>query len=226
MRSVDCTLVLFCKRPAASKRRLAAAIGSPLATELAELLLGCALEDLACWPGPVVLSPADAADCGWAAGLLERDGDVVAQDIGNLGERLAGIDKGLRKDGRRRLLFIGADAPGLTRSALLGAASALRGADVVLGTAEDGGVVFMGNAAPWPVLGDLPWSTERLADELAMRCVEAGLSIVSLGPWQDVDRIRDLPPLAAALAADARPARCRLREWLTAHGWIGKRISG
>lgn len=210
-------LVLFCKPPGRSKRRLLPELGVRDTAELAECLLACALEDLAAWPGAAVLSPAEPADTDWAAGLLPGCDRILPQRSGNLGERLNDIDCRLSDEGYDRRLFIGMDCPLLDAPALSAASAALEAADVVLGAAEDGGVVFMGNGPRWPDLASLPWSTDRLAEALAAACAEAGLRVHWLGRWPDVDRAADLPALAAALEGDARPARQRLRDWLARH---------
>lgn len=207
-------LVLFCKPPGRSKQRLVPDLGPRVTAELAERLLACALEDLSAWPGTAVLSPAEPADAGWAAGLGLERARIVPQQGGNLGERLNDIDLRLRDEGYARRLYVGIDCPLLDVPTLAAAAAALESADVVLGGAEDGGVVFMGSAPAWPPLTALPWSTERLADALADACAGAGLAVRRTGCWPDVDRASDLAALAAALEADARPARQRLCDWL------------
>ncbi len=213
------TLVLFCKPPHRSKRRLAPTLGERATAELARHLLGCALEDAAAWPGPVVLSPAHEDDTGWAERLPVPCARVLPQSPGNLGARLNDIDLRLRDEGHDRLLFIGGDCPQLDTAALLAAADALTGTEIVLGRADDGGVVFMGNAAPWPELGDLPWSTGSLGAALAGACERAGLRVGWHGRWPDVDRADDLAALAAALGSDRRPARQRLHAWLADREW-------
>lgn len=218
MRNGQCTLVLFCKRPERSKRRLAAEIGNEAARQLAVLLLDCALEDVSHWAGPVVISPDDIEDTDWATGLTDG-ATIVPQGRGNLGQRIAGIDRRLRAAGRTALLYIGADCPALTTEELARAADALGTSDVVLGQADDGGVVFMGSGSPWPGLAGLPWSTPRLADALAESCEAAGLAVTRQGAWRDVDHASDLGPLRVELRDDTRPARRRLKRWLESSGW-------
>lgn len=207
-------LVLFCKPPERSKQRLVPVLGERRTAELAGRLLDCALEDLGAWPGSAVLSPADSGDSGWAAGLGLESARILSQRGGNLGERLNDIDLRLRDEDHRKRLYVGIDCPLLGVAALTAAAGALDEADVVLGAADDGGVVFMGTGPGWPPLAGLPWSTERLAEALAGACEAAGLRVRWLGQWPDVDRAADLDSLAAALDGDARPARQRLRQWL------------
>ncbi len=215
MKTTDIGLVLFCRRPApgVGKQRLAAGIGAGPAAEAAELLLATALEDLDAWPGPVALAPADAADCDWATTLLPRPGAVVAQPAGNLGERLNAVDRQLRARGARRLIYMGSDAPELRPEDYELARIALDAADVVLGPAIDGGVTLMGANAAWPALGELPWSTDQLGDELARLCEGDGRRIERIVPRGDVDVADDLERAARLLNKDPRPARQRLVHW-------------
>ena len=209
------TLVVFCKRPqhGQGKQRISAVVGAALTAELTGLLLNTALEDAAGWPGPVVISPADEADRGWAEQLPGKH-SVRAQPDGNLGHRLNAIDRQLRSDGTAAVIFIGSDAPLLDPAYLEAARSALESADVVLGPAEDGGVVLMGCRKPWPDLGSLPWSGHDLGKELELICVASGLTVKYLAERNDIDFAHDLPRLYTDLAGDGRPARRRLRDWL------------
>lgn len=215
------TLLVFCRRPGpgVGKQRLAPLLGAARTLELARLLLAAALEDAAAWPGAVVLAPAAAADTGWAAGLLARPVQVIPQPDGNLGERLMAVDRAARAAGHQRLLFIGSDAPVLDLTYLETAGQALSHRPVVLGPAADGGVTLMGNAAPWPELADLPWSSGQLATALATRCEATGLPVSWLAPRYDVDLGDDLAGLARDLADDPRPVRQTLYRWLRGLGY-------
>ena len=134
------SLVVMLKAPANAKRRLAAEIGD-LAGEAASHLLACALEDALAWPGPAWLSPANPQDQDWLlseirAGTMpmaavcpspaatgnRKEGPaahrgktfgVIAQQGGNLGERINYVDGELRQRGVGDLLFVGTDCPGL-----------------------------------------------------------------------------------------------------------------
>ena len=104
-------LVVFCRRPVpgVGKQRLARGLGREAAHAVATALLACTLEDLDDWAGPVVLSPADAADLDWARALLAARAGlhprscVVPQPEANLGERLeAGLGEEDRLDREAR----------------------------------------------------------------------------------------------------------------------------
>lgn len=208
------TLVLVCKRPALGhgKQRLAGRIGAGPALAIAEGLLDCALEDLADWPGPTVIAPDRPDACAWAAsrapGAL-----CLAQASGNLGERLNALDRTLRELGHAQLVFIGSDAPALTRDDYRQVPPALAESDTLLLGARDGGVVLMASNRPWPDLAALPWSSDRLAAALAAACRVAGHRLAYGRESFDIDEQADLPAARQALADDPRPARqCLLRQ--------------
>lgn len=208
-------LVVFCRRPApgVGKQRLARVIGREAAHAVGVALLECTLEDLDDWPGPVALSPADAADLEWAQSLLASRrvahprSCVVPQPEANLGERLEAVDRALRAAGFTNLLFIGTDAPALPRGLFGAAAGALANADVVLAPARDGGVTLMGARHAWPPLAALPWSTDALGAALAAACRARGDQVAWLEASFDVDEPGDLDLVLGQLAADPRPAR-------------------
>lgn len=209
-------LVLFCRRPllGEGKRRLARALGDARAFAVAQALLKCALEDVADWPGPLVLSPARAEDAPWAAQQVSRAVRVLPQPEGNLGERIAAVDALVRDDGCDRVLFIGSDAPSLRAAHLIAAVDALERSDVVLMPSADGGVTLMGSRVRWPDLAGLPWSKAGLGEALAQLCRGAGLGVALLEGSYDVDEPADCLLAIERLAHDERPARRRLRALL------------
>jgi rSAM/selenodomain-associated transferase 1 len=214
-------LVIFCRRPTPGigKQRLAAEIGSSPAADIAALLLATALEDAAQWPGPVVLSPADAEDAEWATTLLDRPTQVLAQAGGNLGERLQAIDRHVRETHSAAVIFIGSDAPVLAERHYSAARSALLHQDVVLAPALDGGVTLMGARCAWPALGGLPWSSDHLHAALRKHCIAEGLGVTELPMTYDVDVAADLRRLGTDLRNDQRPARRNLYRKLCGLGY-------
>lgn len=206
-------LVLCCKAPQRSKRRLAAQLGDRAAAA-AEHLLACVLEDLADWPGEAVIAPASDEDAEWLRAGPAGAFESIVQHGGSLGERINHIDGVLRSGGRERLIYIGADCPAIGPAYLSSADRALDGNDAVLGPAADGGVVLMGALKPWPAFGDLAWSTPELLDGLRARLHERDWSVTELARLADVDTIEDLSAMNDALLGDARPARRALADWL------------
>lgn len=208
------TLVLLCKKPALnySKQRLAATIGDQQALVFAELFLHCALEDLTQWPGPVVISPANAEDVDWASHLFQSSGVrpralILEQAAGNLGRRLNNLDQQLRQLGHQHILYIGSDAPILSSDDYQQITTALTQYDVALAPAADGGVTIMANRKPWPSLKDLHWSTDELRDALTLLCEKNQLSVRFTRFSYDIDLERQLHQLARDLIYDKRPAR-------------------
>ncbi|MEL7023415.1 MAG: DUF2064 domain-containing protein [Pseudomonadota bacterium] len=208
-------LVLVCKRPSpgVGKQRIAAILGKERTAELAERLLACALEDLRSWPHATAISIASEADLPWARAQLPT-AEVVAQKGGNLGERISDTCRQLDTV-QRPVLLIGSDAPELSSTYLKDCLRALDHADVVLGQAEDGGVVVMGAKTPWPALDSLPWSTAALGAALQAQCENCGLTVAVRPPLCDIDRYDQLDDLAHRIASDERPARRELHRWLT-----------
>jgi uncharacterized protein len=200
------------KAAARSKTRLVEQIG-PRATAAAQLLLDCALEDLAMWPGAICLAPA-AGDEAEAVQSLQADA-VVVQTGENLGERINNVNAELADLGYERQIFIGIDCPAIDDVYLEQAAAALQENTAVFGPAADGGVVLMGVRGRWPDLAELPWSTDLLFDALYGTCARAGASVELLAPLRDVDTLEDLLALRGQLEGDSRPARRSLVQWLT-----------
>lgn len=220
--SSTATLVLFCRKPAPGigKQRIAADLGEHLTCELAQLLLDSALEDIRSWPGPTVIAPAQESDAPWAESISTGAGAVFPQAAGNLGERLNALDRQLRDAGHQQIIYIGSDSPMLDPAYYHAANVALDSADVVLGPAEDGGVVLMGSRSRWPDLAQLPWSSTNLGESLELLCRNQGLTVRHLEPRYDIDLAADLPRLFADLQTDMRPVRIRLHTWLKTNKFI------
>ena len=144
---------------------------------------------------------------------------TVLQQGGNLGERINHVDSRVRGCGRGadRLLYLGADCPGLDAAYLRRAAKELEKADAVLGPAGDGGVVLMGARRPWPDLGGLSWSTGNLYTDLRGICLDAGWRVATLDAREDVDTLRDLLDVETALSSDGRSSRRDFAAWLREH---------
>lgn len=217
------TLVLLCKRPLVGqgKQRLATTFGADETQYLAEGFLNCALEDLNDWPGAVVLAPASAGDQIWAEQLASSQlttapsVTVVAQQEGNLGQRIVSLDQTLLQLGHQRRVYIGSDAPALRPRHYREVISQFNQTEVVLSAADDGGVTIMATTAPWPdALIDLPWSTPQLGQALAECCTKQGFSVGYIEPSYDIDFEIDLARLMIDLESDLRPARQQLLQRL------------
>jgi glycosyltransferase A (GT-A) superfamily protein (DUF2064 family) len=212
-------LVLLCKRPALghSKQRLAAQIGLKPGLRIAEKLLQCALEDLQHWSTLKVIAVDHPKHLAWAQACCPN-AIAVAQNPGNLGQRIKGLDCHLREQGHGHLIFIGSDCPALDRPHYRRVNQLLRVHDTVLIAAGDGGVVLMASKRPWPELDDLPWSTAALGEALMQRCQQTGHSVVVADMLWDVDHREDLLGLPRFLEHDRRPGRRALLNSLSKLG--------
>lgn len=206
------TLVLFCKRPLLhqGKQRLAQDSTPEGALIIARALLACAVEDANSWQGPVVIACSKDSDITWAQSLMSRS-HVIKQlpdgVSGNLGERLNYVDALLRSQGHQEIVIIGTDSPILSNDHFQSAIDGLKSNDIVLSHADDGGVIIMANKTPWPIITDLPWSTNELSHTLSELCKQKGLDVHYSLPGYDVDHITDLQKLLIDLKTDTRPAR-------------------
>ena len=164
---------------------------------------------------PVSWAPAEPEDENWLHASIAPAGIVIRQGAGNLGERIACVNRALLDRRLEAQLFIGIDCPALTPAYLAAAAEALDSSDAVLGPATDGGVVLMGVRGRWPGLRELPWSAASLGDALAGACRAAGMSVALLPALSDVDAPADLRRACQRLETDRRPARRALCQWMS-----------
>lgn len=174
-----------------SKTRLVPPLTFAEAAALHEALLldtvdACRAED-----GDVRLLCALEEDAPELRRLLP-DVPVVPQEGAGLGDALRlGIARHV-PDGPTAI--VSSDVPGLPDGAIASAFAALaNGADVVLGPALDGGywLVAMREAHDAP-FRDVPWSTPAVLGVTRQRCNEAGLRLVELESWRDVDTLVDV----------------------------------
>ncbi len=106
--------------------------------------------------------------------------------------------------------IVSSDVPGIPDGAIPAAVSALSdGSDVVLGPAADGGywLIAMSEAHEAP-FHDIPWSTPAVLAVTRARCRGAGLRLVELDVWRDIDTPVDLEVVARD-AARLRAPRTR-----------------
>ena len=180
--------------PGYAKTRLIPALGVHGTAILQERLTEhAAATACAAGLGPVVIwcSP-DCTHPSFAALAANQPLTLAVQPDGDLGRRmLTAIE---RAGGP--VLVIGTDCPALTPAHLCAAAEALRGSDVVVAPAEDGGYVLIGMARPHPALfSAMTWGGATVMAETRLRIARAGLSCRELSVLWDVDRPSDLERL-------------------------------
>ncbi len=222
-------LAIFVKTPghSALKTRLADTLGGDFAREFYSRSLQ-AVHDIA-WE--VAKHPDNSLQPYWAiaegaqlSNPLWKDFPGLAQESGNLGERLAHVYSTLLKD-HPFVLMIGSDAPQITPD-LIAKASRLasQSAQFILGPAEDGGFYLFGGSTPVPakVWTSVPYSQNSTAGILAQKILSFG-RISYLPSLQDVDREADLAGLCSQLLGSPLPSQHQLLEWLTAHPLLKRR---
>jgi rSAM/selenodomain-associated transferase 1 len=115
------------------------------------------------------------------------------QGEGALGERLEHIFATVFSQGAERAVVIATDVPELSRDIMNEAIAALDSADLTIGPCRDGGYYLLGMKSPHPeLLGDIPWSTERVYEETVRRVRAGGLSLHVLPVLRDIDTENDL----------------------------------
>jgi rSAM/selenodomain-associated transferase 1 len=105
--------------------------------------------------------------------------------------------------GHRSVCVLNSDSPTLPTRVLCQAAELLGGADdrVVMGPADDGGYYLLGmQQAHAHLFTGITWSTARVAAETRGRALEAGIALVELPTWYDVDDAASLARLGKELA--------------------------
>ena len=139
--------------------------------------------------------------------LLPQTGD-------GLSVRLIDIFGRLFEMGHSGVIATDSDSPTLPMEHLQEAVHRLATAavDLALGPSEDGGYYLIGLRSRRPELFDeMPWSTPQVYGETLKRAAQAGLRVVSLPAWYDVDTPADLVRLRTEVAAmgDAAPRHTR-----------------
>ena len=183
--------------PRRSKTRLVPPLDHDSAAELQRALLldtlaGCRAEaaDVA------ILHPDEDGERDALSALAGAGTELVLQ-------RGQGLRDALRFGFADRLAggptaIVSSDIPGVPPGSITRAfAELVRGADVVLGPAADGGYWLIAMREPHDApFEEIPWSTPAVLAVSRRRCAEAGLRLAEVDSWRDVDTAVDLAFLA------------------------------
>jgi rSAM/selenodomain-associated transferase 1 len=197
----DCPVIVFAKAPVAgqAKTRLIPALGAEGAAQLAERLLGAALDHaVRAGIGPVELCVTPpCTHAAFIAATQRLPVSVTEQGDGDLGERMArAFDRVLAT--HDAAILIGTDAPALDAAYLCAAAHALRAHDAVFGPAVDGGYALVGLQRPQRGLFiGMRWSHDRVMAQTRERVAALALRHAELPVLHDIDEPRDLIHLPA-----------------------------
>ncbi|MEP6978825.1 MAG: TIGR04282 family arsenosugar biosynthesis glycosyltransferase, partial [Thermoleophilia bacterium] len=178
--------------PRRSKTRLVPPLDHEQAAELQRALLLDTLAGCRAEAEDVALLYADPEERATLAAVAGPETELVLQQGQGLHDALRlGLATRLS---RGPTAIVSSDIPGIPPGAIGQAFAELeRGADVVLGPADDGGYWLIAmcerNDAPFH---EIPWSTPAVLPVTRSRCREAGMRLVELAPWRDIDTAVDL----------------------------------
>lgn len=114
----------------------------------------------------------------------------------DLGERMARAFREHFARGEHPVVAIGADAPAVSAQTIADAEALLRGADVVIGPAHDGGYYLLGSDRPHDDLfRDVPWGSADVLGITVRHCADLHLSVGLLEVQRDIDTVEDLRAL-------------------------------
>ena len=146
----------------------------------------------------------------------------LAQQGQDLGARLVAAIAHAARLGFSPVIVLGTDSPTLPPAFIATARDALltEETDVVLGPTMDGGYYLVGLRHPVNNLfQNVAWSTARAYEQTARNAASAGLRLLRLPTWYDVDTFTDLLRLRAEITSD-NEARARAQatfRWLRSH---------
>jgi rSAM/selenodomain-associated transferase 1 len=141
-------------------------------------------------------------------GLLPETFALVPQRGDHFGERLLAAAEDILAIGYGAVCLIDSDSPTVPAACFEQAVKALAqpGDRVVLGPSNDGGYYLIGLKQPHAEPFDrITWSTDLVLAETLERCREAGLEVVLLPTWYDVDDAATLDLLTNELLHDVPP---------------------
>ena len=218
-----CALAVMAKAPRAG--RVKTRLSPPLTLEQTAALniqfLQDTTENLAGIAGSAgLISYTPVGDEALFAGLLPETFALVPQRGDGFGERLLHAAEDILAIGYGAVCLIDSDSPTVPAEAYTQAVEALSrpGDRVVLGPSDDGGYYLIGmkqvHAEPFE---RITWSTGMVLEETIERCREAGLEVVTLPTWYDVDDAATLDTLTQELLNDVPPAFAELKGYPARH---------
>jgi rSAM/selenodomain-associated transferase 1 len=134
--------------------------------------------------------------------IVEREGSLMLAQRGeDLGERLSSCFMDLFDLGFDSVVVIGADSPTLPADFLFEAFERLADEyDVVIGPAEDDGYYLVGmRKFRREIFEGIPWGTGGVLSTTTDRVRDAGLNMILLPVWYDVDTPEELVRLKEEL---------------------------
>jgi hypothetical protein len=218
---VTCAIAVMAKapRPGLCKTRLVPPLSPAQAAGLSTAFLRDITENLLSAAQTISIVPYVAyAPAGTAASfngilahgtnLILADGSVATPpNVQGFGRCLLHAVQSLFARGHNSVCVLNSDSPTLPTGYLRQAASWLAEPDdrVVLGPADDGGYYLLGMKQTHAHLfAGISWSTPHVAAETRGRALEAGIELLELPKWYDVDDAASLQRLQNELGGPTR----------------------
>ena len=210
-----CALTVMAKAPRAGKvkTRLAPPLTSEQAAQINISFLKDTVENLAAVAAAGsargVISYTPVGDESLFDDILPADFSLVAQRGDGFGERLLHTAEDLLACGFSAVCLIDSDSPTVPTETFSRAVTALAqpGDRVVLGPSQDGGYYLIGlKQAHRAVFAGIHWSTATVYAETVEAVYKAGLELVVLPLWYDVDDAESLQVLKNELLDNNRPS--------------------
>ncbi len=210
-RASVCAMAIMAKAPRAGKVKTR--LSPPLTLEESAALNICFLKDTAenlamvgGAAGLVCYTP--VGDETAFDGLLPQEFALIGQRGDKFGERLLAAAEDILACGYGAVCLIDSDSPTVPAAAFEAAVATLarEGDHVVLGPSDDGGYYLIGLKQAHAALFErITWSTASVMAETVERAGEAGLEVVLLPMWYDVDDATTLKILRDELVEGTIP---------------------
>lgn len=184
-------IVVFLKapRPGFVKTRLAASLGNEEACRVYKKLAHCFLDQLSSFLNVELRFSPDDASSEIAQFLKSSEWSFKPQGEGNLGERMCRAMTEVL-EGSDSVLIFGTDCPYIDHRDVDEAIAALRGRDVVLGPAMDGGYWAIGLKKVTPeIFRGVNWSSDQVLKQTLNRIQDNGLTCHLLRKLEDIDDV-------------------------------------
>ena len=206
-----CAMAIMAKAPRAGKVKTR--LAPPLTLEESAALNICFLKDTA--ENLAAIDGAAAMVCYTPVGdeaafdgLLPESFALIGQRGDAFGERLLAAAEDILACGFGAVCLIDSDSPTVPAGAFEAAIATLarEGDRIVLGPSDDGGYYLIGmKRAHAAVFEQITWSTASVMAETVERAGEAGIEVVLLPMWYDVDDAATLAMLEEELLEGRAP---------------------
>ena len=225
-RAAQCAMAVMAKAPRAGKVKTR--LSPPLTLEESAALNICFLKDtaenLASIQGAAgIVCYTPIGDEAAFDGLLPESFALIGQRGDKFGERLLAAAEDILDCGYGAVCLIDSDSPTVPVAAFQAAVAELarEGDRVVIGPSDDGGYYLIGlKQAHAAVFERITWSTASVMAETVERAREAGLEVVLLPVWYDVDDAATLAILEDELLDGKSP------KFATATGYVAPHTRG